>query len=161
MADASSDLIIRASIEALFLAASVAITTKDLDSFRRIVHRLEAIAEDADTPQDLSKMAAKLHDELGADMTDSGLAQMKAAVASLNGASAKLQAAIKIAKQGKDRLAIPALADAAKKALMSFQGLKDAVAALNTDLRGATSAQLGDIPKKLKDVVSDIDALTK
>ena len=161
MANDNRTLVYRAQIEALAFAASTAIRIRDADAFTSASRQLLALAEDIDAPSALRDVAGEVHDELASDMTDAGLKVMSDSVADLSGASGALQSAIDAAKHGQGALFFPRLADAAAHALTSFNGLKAAVASVQQDLRTASSIQLGDVPRKLTDLLADLDSLRK
>ena len=161
MPDDNRDLIYRAEIQALAFAATVAIKSQNADAFVSASRQLLNLSVDIDVPSATRDIAAELHDNLALDMTDAGLKSMSATVSGLSDAAGALRAAIDSANKGKANLFFPAVADAASRALATFDNLKSAVGKLQQDLRTANGAQLGDIPQKLLADLANLGKVVK
>ena len=159
MTDKGRKLIFSAQIEALTEAAKVAIKTKDADAFASVEHQLIALAEDIDVLAALRDTAREVHDQLDIELMDAGLKAMDQSVADIAGSTDDLRQAIAAAKGGKASLFFPKLAKAASQALDRLKDLKAKVEAVGKDLSVATTAELGDVPATLKQLLEDLDAV--
>ena len=153
------NLVYRAEIEALVLAATIAIKTRDSDAFTDASRQLEAMAEDMAIPSEIRDVASDVHDSLALAMTDAALDAMRNRIQQVSGAVATLQKALDTAKAARAGLFLPKLADAASQAFTKFKDVKDAVDNVGKDLRTVTSGELGDLPEKLDGLLADLKRL--
>lgn len=159
MANGDINLVYRAQIEALALAATTAIRIRNSDSFKEASRQLEDLVGDIKVPSEIRDVASDLHDTLAFQMTDEGLDAMADQIQRVSGAVAILQGALDTAKAANAKLFLPKLADAASQALKKFKDTKDAVDKVGKDLRAASSEELGDLPQHLKDLLADLKNL--
>jgi hypothetical protein len=162
MANSDQDLIFKLQIQALVVAATIAIQTQDAGSFTGAVRQLLSLTENIEVSPELQDDAKQLHDTLAIEMEDTALQAMSDKVANLTVTAAGLNAAIAVAKGTK--LSVPAVATAAKQALKSLTDVQQAVAQVRKDLlvsslRTVTPAQLKGIPDQVKGLLTDLQTL--